>query len=134
MFMRYLVLAVCLLSVTACDLFSSTSPSPVSTQFTLAPGQSQSVASTTLTFVGVTSDSRCPANAICVTAGDATVRVDLSRRGTTSSHELHAASKQPVTVNELTIELVEIAPYPFLPNPIDPAAYRVTLRVTRQDP
>ncbi|CAN5865045.1 hypothetical protein BH18ACI5_BH18ACI5_00890 [soil metagenome] len=54
----------------------------------------------------------------------------MSRRGTSSSHELHTANKQPVTANELTIELVEVAPYPFS-TPIDPAAYRVTLRVTR---
>jgi hypothetical protein len=129
--MRNAALAACLLSVTACDLFSPTGPSAVNTEFTLAPGHSQSVAGTTLTFVGVTSDSRCPANAICVTAGDATVRVDLSRRGTSSSQELHTASKQPVTANDLTIELVEVAPYPFSFSPIDPAAYRVTLRVSR---
>jgi hypothetical protein len=129
--MRYVALLACLLSVTACDLFSPTSPSPVSTEFTLAPGQSQAVAGTTLTFAAVTSDSRCPANATCVTAGDATVRVDLSRRGLSSSHLLHTASKQPVTTNDLTIELVEVAPYPFSFSPIDPAAYRVTLRVTR---
>jgi hypothetical protein len=129
--MRYAALAVCLLSVTACDIFSPTSPSPVNTEFTLAPGQSQSVAGTSLTFVGVTADSRCPANAICITAGDATVRVDLSRRGTSSSHELHTASKQPVSANDLTVELLEVAPYPFSFSPIDPAAYRVTLRVTR---
>jgi hypothetical protein len=126
--MRHVVLLVCLVSVTACGLAS---PSPVDSEFTLAPGQSQTVAGTTLTFVRVTSDSRCPANAICVTAGDAIVRVDVSGRGRSSTHELHTGNMQPVKANDLTIELVEVAPYPFSTSPIDPPSYRVTLRVTR---
>jgi len=116
--------------VTACG---PTSPSAVDARFTLAPGQTETIAgaSTRVTFVAVTSDSRCPANAFCVVAGEAAVRIDAWTDGRSSTHELRTGSMQPARTGDLTIELVEVAPYPFATTPIDPAAYRVTLRVTR---
>jgi hypothetical protein len=131
--MRYLVLAICLLSVTACDLFGPSSPSPVNAQFTLAPGQTETIvgASTRVTFVSVTSDSRCPANALCIVAGEAVVRIDVWTDGRSSTHQLRTGNVAPAKADDLTIELVEVAPYPFSTAPIDPASYRVTLRVKR---
>jgi hypothetical protein len=38
---------------------------------------------------------------------------------------------KPVTHEDLTIALVELAPYPFSSRPIQPGDYRATLRVTR---
>jgi len=120
----------CLLSVTACG---PTTPSAFDTRFTLAPGQTETIpgASTRVTFVAVISDSRCPANANCVTAGEAVVRIDVWTDGHSSTHELHTGNMQPAKPADLTIELVEVAPYPFSSTAIDPAAYRVTLHVTR---
>ncbi len=128
--MRCVALIVCLLSATACG---PTSPSAVNAQFTLGPGQTETIpgASTRVTFVAVISDSRCPANANCVVAGEAVVRIDVWTDGRSSTHELHTGNMQPAKPADLTIDLVEVAPYPFTSTPIDPAAYRVTLRVTR---
>ncbi|MEO5897136.1 MAG: hypothetical protein ABIS06_15710 [Vicinamibacterales bacterium] len=102
-------------------------------RFTLAPGQTETIAgaSTRVTFTGVTSDSRCPANAICITGGDALVRIDVWTAGRSSTHELHTGNMQPVKASDLTIELIEVAPYPFSFTPIDPAAYRVTFQAKR---
>jgi hypothetical protein len=66
-----------------------------------------------------------------VVAGEAVVRIDVWTDGRSSTHELHTGNMQPAKPADLTIDLVEVAPYPFTSTPIDPAAYRVTLRVTR---
>ena len=62
-------LVFCLLAVTACSEKSPSAPSPVSREVVLAPGQTASVteAGITLRFDGVSGDSRCPADAICIT-------------------------------------------------------------------
>jgi hypothetical protein len=131
--MRYVAVFVCLLSVTACDLFSPANPSPVDAQFSLAPGQTETIAgaSTRVSFSGVISDSRCPANALCITGGDAVVRIDVWTSGQSSTHELHTGTMLPVKAHDLTIELVEVTPYPFSFTPIEQSAYRVTFRVKR---
>ena len=46
-------------------------------------------------------------------------------------NELHTGDMQPVRHDELTIHLVQLAPYPFSSRPFTPDEYRVTLRVTR---
>jgi len=131
--MRYLTVTMCLLTVAACGRSSPTSPSPVDTQFTLAPGFTQAIAGTDakLIFISVPSDSRCPANALCITGGDAVVRFDVTNEGRSSTHELHTGDMRPVKARDLTINLVEVAPYPFSTTPIPPGTYRVTFRVTR---
>lgn len=132
--MRDFALVVCLLAVTACDQDAPTAPPvPVDRQFTLAPGQSQTIAEVPVAvkFTGVTGDSRCPADAVCVTGGSATVNLEVARSGGSARHELRTGSMQPVRVGDLTIQLVEVSPYPFSTKPVAPADYRVTLRVTR---
>jgi hypothetical protein len=101
----------------------------------LSPGQTVAIegADSSLRFQGVIGDSRCPGDAICIQGGDALVRIDvIPSRGSASTYDLHTGSMQPVRHEDLTIELVELNPYPFgsLP-PIGPSDYRATLRVTR---
>ena len=47
--------------------------------FVLAPGDSARVSGTdvSIRFIGVQSDSRCPADAVCIQGGDAIVRVEV---------------------------------------------------------
>jgi hypothetical protein len=102
--------------------------------FVLAPGESAKVtgADVSIRFVGVQSDSRCPGDAICIQAGDAIVRVEaLSSTSGAKTYDLHAANSQPVRHGDVSIALVELAPYPFASRPTQPGAYRATLRVTR---
>jgi hypothetical protein len=107
---------------------------PLTEQFTLAPGQSVSIedASLSVQFLRVSSDSRCPADAICIQAGDAVVRVRVAGGGS-AEYELYTNDKtrSSVTHGAFRIELVGLQPYPFGSSAIDPASYRATLVVTR---
>jgi hypothetical protein len=133
--MRTLVLVICAAALSGCDEKNVVGPSgPVNQQLTLAVGQAAAVsdAGITIRCVGVPNDSRCPGNAICVTAGDATILIEVlppdARR---SQYDLHTADMKPVKHGDVTIALLQLDPYPFLPRLIQPGDYRVTLRVTR---
>jgi hypothetical protein len=123
-----------LAALTAACMTSTTPTVPLNRDFTLAPGELIVVDETSLgiRFVGVYGDSRCPADALCIQGGDASVRIEVHpNRGEPSTHELHTGSMRPVTHDRHVIALVELAPYPFSSRTIKPEEYRATLRVTR---
>lgn len=132
--MRYASLLFCLLSVTACT-GSPTGPTvPLNSEFVLAPGGSVSIdgASMAIRFNGVTGDSRCPADVVCVQGGDAVVSLTVTSIRGRQDHELHTGTMQPVRHDDVTISLIQLAPYPFgSQGPIAPEAYRATLKATR---
>ena len=83
-------------------------------------------------FEGVTGDSRCPADALCIQGGDAVVHVTVLAGGSAGhDYDLHTGDMRPVKHGDLTIALVELAPYPLSSRTIEPDDYRATLRVTR---
>jgi hypothetical protein len=126
---------VTLLAALAAACMTSTAPTvPLNRDFTLAPGALIVVDETSLgiRFVGVSGDSRCPADALCIQGGDATVRIEVHpTRGEPSTYALHTGSMRPVTYGRHVIALVQLAPYPFSSRTIKPEEYRATLRVTR---
>lgn len=131
--MRAFPLLCCLLLVTGCSE-SPTSPTiPLNREFVLAPGAAALIggASMTIKFNGVTGDSRCPADAVCVWGGDAIVSLTVTSTGGSRNHELHTGDMRPVTHDDVTISLVQLAPYPFSSSPIQPGDYRATLKATR---
>lgn len=133
---RIFLLAFCLLAATACDESPPIGPTvPLNEQFTLAPGELAHVqpAATTVQFVGVTGDSRCPANAICIWLGDATVHLRIFGGRAPSDYELHTGDSQRRSVlhRDLRIELIQLQPYPFSSRTIDPSDYRATMLVRR---
>lgn len=132
--MRWFLGLICLLCVTACS--SPTGPSvTVDEQFTLAPGETARVDSTSvaLTFIDVQGDSRCPADALCIQGGDAVVRVRGAAGSTTDTLELHTgdAARASAVFQGLRVALVELQPYPFSSRTIAPGDYRATLVVSR---
>jgi hypothetical protein len=132
--MRTAVLLLSVIVATSCGGKSPTNPSPVDKSVTLAPGQTLAVseAAISVKFEGVSGDSRCPLNAICITGGDAQVAVEvIPARGGAKDYVLHTGDMRPVIHDDLTLTLVDLSPYPFAGRPIDPSDYRVTLRVTR---
>jgi hypothetical protein len=128
-------LLICLLCVTSCDENSPLAPTvPLNERFTLAPGEEVVVSDTDvqLEFVQVTGDSRCPADAVCILGGDATVQIRAARGGDSAVLGLHTgdASRASAIYSGARITLVELWPYPFSSRPIEPREYRATLTVT----
>lgn len=132
--MRSLFALFCLLGATACSPGGPTSPSPTHREVVLAPGQSAPIPSAgiSLKFLGVANDSRCPADTLCVLGGSASVDVQVtSFSGFARVVRFQTGDLRPARLGTLTLELVQLAPYPFSAQPIDPADYRATLRVSR---
>ena len=132
--MRLAALFFCLLAVSACDE-SPTGPTvSLDARFTLAPGETASVTGrgVRLRFEGVTGDSRCPADAICITGGDAIVKVVADGDSGSLTLDLHTgdSSRASVTYGSVKVTLVELTPYPFSSRTIAPGDYRATLVVT----
>jgi hypothetical protein len=111
-----------------------TAPSPLDQRFTLAPGEMAQLAEPSIgvRFDGVSNDSRCPADALCLLGGDALVHVTVVAGSSVTPYELHTGSMEPVRHGDLTVALETLMPYPFssLP-PIGPSDYRATIRVIR---
>jgi hypothetical protein len=101
--------------------------------FVLAPGESARItgADVSIRFVGVQGDSRCPADALCIQGGDAIVRIEVLSSAAAKAYDLHTGNMRPALHEDLTIALVELAPYPFSSRPTQPGDYRAKLRVTR---
>lgn len=123
---------LCLLLTTACDEKTTLGPTvPLNERFTLAPGETAVIADTALRvqFVRVSNDSRCPADVVCIQGGDALVHILVNGGG----YELHTgdASRASITHRGVSIELVELQPYPFSSRTIAPGDYRATLRAIR---
>jgi hypothetical protein len=102
---------------------------------TMTPGQRTSVDGTNLTlqFTGVSSDSRCPADALCITAGEALAvfEATMSARGGVRLELSTLETRRAVAVGDYRVELRGLDPYPFgsLPR-IQPSDYRATIEVT----
>jgi hypothetical protein len=134
--MRPMVLLFCLLAATGCDEKAPTGPGvPINQQFTLAPGEAVVIDGTPLRvqFMRVLSDSRCPADALCIQVGDATVHVRVLEGTRTSDYDLHTANSQQSTIEHdgMRISLVQLQPYPFSSRTVRPSDYRATLEVRR---
>lgn len=134
--MRTLALAGCLVVMTvACSDSPSSPDSRLNEQFTLAAGASTTVDDTNLQirFVGVSGDSRCPADAVCIQGGDAVVRVRVSGLSLPAEYELHTGDSRGAQASHgpYRIALIQLQPYPFSSGPIAAGDYRATLEVTR---
>ena len=124
-------------AIAACS--SPNSPNgPFHTEVTLRPGEVSAVASTPLRigFERVASDSRCPANALCITSGDALAVFRVSVDGRDGA-EINLRTRGGTTNNDLTavvagyeLSIGGLQPYP-ISSPIAPGDYRVTLVIER---
>jgi hypothetical protein len=88
-----------------------------------------------VTFNEVRSDSRCPMDAICVQAGEASVGVVVAdQRDGSLARADGVLGTTPGTsttaIGEYSVRLVQIEPYPQAARPITPADYVITLVVS----
>jgi hypothetical protein len=91
-------------------------------------------------FRRVVSDSRCPGDALCITAGTAVLEFDVAHtvNGLTMSGPTQIATDGPNSeyrVGVYTIDIEQLMPYPFasLP-PIKSEDWRATVRITSAQP
>ena len=83
-------------------------------------------------FDSVSSDSRCPMDAVCVWAGDATLTLRLSHRSNSpATNELHTQpSGSELVYSDYRIKLVSLSPYPRSDRRIPPGDYVATINVS----
>jgi hypothetical protein len=125
------VLLVSILLLAGCDSISGPTSS-FSREATVPVGRTVSIVEdVAVRFVEVTGDSRCPADALCIQGGDAIVKLRVMVDGRQRDVELHTGNTRPVSSQGLTIELLQLMPYPFSSRPIQPDDYEATIRVTR---
>jgi hypothetical protein len=122
------------LASAACAGPSEPADVPVGQQFELAAGESARAGTNPVTvrFVSVPQDSRCPVDVQCVTAGDATVRLELSGGGgATTTAELHTnAEPRSAPQGSYEVELLDLRPAPRSTRPTAPGDYVAVLRIS----
>jgi hypothetical protein len=102
------------------------------TEGTLGPGQHLVLKDgTILRFVGLVSDSRCPADAICIHAGEAVVAFELTPAGGSAIvFEVAFQGDTAVTlVGGYSVSVSAVWPYPLASAPADAADYTVEVNI-----
>ena len=99
--------------------------------FTITTGRAVEITgSLTVTFNRVISDSRCPTDVVCISAGDAVVSLTLADSASRVERELHTAGDLTQTkFSSYTIRLVDLTPYPRSTRMFDPLGYTATLQI-----
>ena len=131
--MRVVAMIAALIATAGC--FNPTGPDAVlGTPFALKHGETASLPENAkLRFDTVRGDSRCPIDAICISAGDATIAVTLMRNGGTESHDVHTIPAQSqFSYSKYAIKLTELQPYPRSDRQARPEDYTATFVVQNQ--
>jgi hypothetical protein len=132
MIRRFLILVVAA-SAAAC-VNGPTGPDAVAGRpFELKAGDTSTLPDgTRLKFERVRSDSRCPMDALCVWAGDATISVTLvPEKGAAASRELHTQPDgSQISYGSYAIRLTGLQPYPRSSQSPKPEDYVATLVVS----
>jgi hypothetical protein len=84
-------------------------------------------------FRGVSEDSRCPVDVVCVWEGDASARIMATvGRAEWTGFDLHTRlDPREARFNDWKIRLIGVEPYPRSDRRIDPGDYVATLEVSR---
>lgn len=100
-------------------------------EFELAKGEGLRVGAenTSVKFVGVVQDSRCPIYVMCVWAGNWKVRIQFidQELQLNTCKELH-----DTTISERKIELLSLNPYPEYPRQFEKEDYKIWLLITKE--
>jgi hypothetical protein len=135
--MRSALLALCAVLAASClDVSSPVAPnSPLDTPFEVKAGATAVVpGGLTIRFDSVSSDSRCPIDALCVQAGEAVVVMSLSTpsRSRVQREWRTNPTGFEVVYSDYAIQLAELRPYPSAGQPIAPGDYVATLKVIKR--
>lgn len=101
--------------------------------FVLAPGQRVTLdaVASSVRFLAVSDDSRCPSQVQCVWAGDGAIVLEIAPAdGDAAEDTLHTnpeSGPRSAVLGRYELTLLELDPYPETPGEIAPADYRATL-------
>ena len=110
-----------------------TAPAPATESGLLVLGVGQSAEigpGTTLRLNRIVSDSRCPADAQCVWAGEVRIALTLTSPAGSADFELAGATANSTTVQSFLIEMADFGPCEPGPSKAAPAAECASLRIT----
>ena len=102
--------------------------------FTLALGESAAIegADITVTFLNLLAESRCPINAVCVSAGNA--KIQLQFRNPRRLAEVNIPDQpRGEFIGQIEIRLIDLAPYPEVGKQYEKSDYRATLRAIQHN-
>jgi hypothetical protein len=91
-----------------------------------------------LGFDAVVSDSRCPANAMCIWQGAATATFSFTKNGNTHRFNLATITMPPTYTKDTVIagykiEFINLSPYPgTVADPIPDSQRKAELKITKQ--
>ena len=126
-------LSIALLSAASCK--SPPATVHLGQEFQLKPGEKVNIdrENILLEFVGVTQDSRCPAGAVCIQAGQVVCIIHLISSGTVYEASLtelgHSQqSEQTVLGYRFTFNVI---PYPEVGHDIHSGNYRLVLKISK---
>lgn len=91
-----------------------------------------------LSFDAIVSDSRCPANAMCIWQGAATASFTFTKNGNSNRFNLSTITMSPhytkdTVIAGYKIEFINLSPYPgTVPNPIPDSDRKAELKITKQ--
>jgi hypothetical protein len=132
-FRTYAGLAIAVVAAlgVACDSPTRPTVAEVGEPFSLEAGRSARVGDiVTVKFDRVVSDSRCPLDALCITAGSALIELQVTIGGDQTTLGLTTdAPGWNVVHGGFLFRLVELQPYPRASRPTPAGDYVVTLNV-----
>lgn len=122
---------IILLFFAACSSTSGPHDYELGEEFELFLGKKATISPyrVAVTFADVLEDSRCPANANCFWAGNGKVQIQVAKDDVQLNTflEPHQAS-----INDFTIQLVGLEPYPEYPIQFEKEDYKVRLVIKKR--
>jgi len=112
------------LPLTAC----ATVPAPAAGP-TAGLGQTAAVGGVTVRPLRIVEDSRCPADAVCVWAGQLVLLVEVDYRGGSETFRGNMTLGQRLALGDVGITLIDAQPPKMAARQTPPGAYRFTFAV-----
>jgi hypothetical protein len=104
---------------------------PINQNLVLKVGESKTVGELTVDVVGITEDSRCPADVQCVWAGRAAIELELRSGGKSTKVIFYSNEDKVVKFEGYTLNFLRIAPDKLSTRELRPGDYTITLNIVK---
>ena len=121
------------ISDTSGAYYSCTDQTDADESFTIQMNQSVFFDDYEITFSEILEDSRCPADAICIWEGRASIGMDVKSKEGIQNVILMTGEETTVFFDLYEIHLVNVLPYPFSSKKILPEEYSATISISKAD-